>query len=168
MDILTAEDLAKQFAEHTRKDYLHTVIIGIGGSVAIAFIANYSNISGIQTNSSAIAILFFLLFGARSIYEMLQPFYLLQVVDIVVEAKPYKRLEKSYDYSMRVQIRDAYACNKKSCKDLDRSIGLPTTFKVSAAIFDAAYQQEEMVLLLSATKNLIGCYTQQKSFIANG
>ncbi len=165
MDVLQQIKLTTEFEKYVRKDFYHTLMVGLISCI-IPILFGYSNN---WENKLEIVILFIIiaiLFGSLLIYEKLKPYYIIEATKIETNKVPYARIKGSFDFYMSaIELRNVYECKRNSCNNIAAK-NVPLTYKVNSDVYDIANKttNTSIYILLSATKNFIGFYYDKKFY----
>lgn len=165
MDILQQIKLTTQFEKYVRKDFNNSLMVGLISST-IPILIGYGNNWENKTDNIILFIIIVLIFGSLLVYEKLKPYYIIETSKLVTNKIPYARIKGSYDFYISVvEPEFFYKCKRDSCsKTINKNI--PLTYKVSEEIYTKAGNLNDLkvYILLSATKNFIGIYSNDKFY----
>mgnify|MGYP000922444213 FL=1 len=168
MDILSANRISTELAVYIKKDYKHTLAIGILVCAIFAAVLFFSNNSSFKEQAPIIFLMIILFFGGRALYEMKQAFYLINATQLKVEVVEREIDEtKEIRYYLYSQENHLFACSYDYCELIIAKPTFPKAFLINTPLYNLVQQHKDVVMLLSSTNTLLGCYTKQTGFVAN-
>lgn len=169
MDTIKRMQLAHEASKYIKKDLKHTIIVGVIACSIILIAGLYYKWSAVDMYLYAgiMAAIFF----ARAMFEIAKPFYLVEVKEYSLKSVPYQRIKDSFDYFLTIQQRgNVYACKRNLFIEAEQKLvpNIPLDFQIhDNTTYEALQDNEEenkLVLVLSATKTLVGCFINHQYY----